>query len=257
MNRKKTLLVVFAVAVAGILILNLVGVPSRVTDEDLQRRDKISLRLEQIHADEIAAEAEVKEDTPKETEGLLVVTEEKKEEDMWPETAPDTFKVKFECTNGEFTVECTKKWAPLGVERFYALVREGYFDDTGFFRVVPGFVVQFGLAADPAVTAQWRTKTIKDDPVTQTNAPGTLTFATSGPNSRTTQLFINLGNNARLDGMGFSPFGKVVEGMDVVKSITAKYGEQPQQPLITNQGNEYLRKNFPDMDFIKKATLEK
>lgn len=251
--KKKTFVVALVVAVVCIIVLGLVGVPSRVTDEDQQRREKVSMRLEKIQAEEKAASENAEEST--ETEAAA--TEEKKEASMWPETAPDTFKVKFECTNGEFTIECYKDWAPLGVERFYDLVRDGYFDDTGFFRVVPNFVVQFGLAADPQETAKWRTKTIKDDPVKETNAPGTITFATSGPNTRTTQLFINLGNNARLDGMGFSPFGKVVEGMDVVQKINSEYGERPQQGMITREGNEYLKKNFPNMDFIKTATLVK
>ena len=169
--------------------------------------------------------------------------------------APDTFSVQFECTNGTFVLECTKAWAPIGVQRFYDLVREGFFDDSGFFRVVPGFVVQFGLAADPKATAKWRSKMLKDDPVIESNKEASICFATSGPNSRTSQLFINLGNNARLDGMGFAPFGKVTSGMDVVRAITAKYGEQPHQGQITMNGTEYLRKNFPEMDFIKTATL--
>jgi peptidyl-prolyl cis-trans isomerase A (cyclophilin A) len=255
------LLAGLAIASVCIIVLNVVGVPSRITDEDQQRRDKVSLRLEKIHAEEIAVAEEsgaaATEAAPQDSETAAEKPEEKKEDTMWPETAPDTFKVKFECTNGEFTVECTKKWAPLGVERFYQLVREGFFDNAGFFRVVPNFVVQFGLAADPQVTAKWRTKTLKDDPVVQTNAPGTLTFATSGPNSRTTQLFINLANNARLDGMGFSPFGKVIEGMDVVQKINSEYGERPQQGMITAEGSAYLKKNFPNLDYITKATLVK
>ncbi len=260
MKRINMLLAGLAIASICIVVLNVVGVPSRITDEDQQRRDKVSLRLEKIHAEEVAAAEESgaeKESAPQDSETAAEKPEEKKEDAMWPETAPDTFKVKFECTNGEFTVECTKDWAPLGVERFYQLVREGFFDDAGFFRVVPNFVVQFGLASDPQVTAKWRTKTLKDDPVKQTNAPGTLTFATSGPNSRTTQLFINLANNARLDGMGFSPFGKVIEGMDVVQKINSEYGERPQQGMITREGSSYLRKNFPNLDYITKATLVK
>jgi peptidyl-prolyl cis-trans isomerase A (cyclophilin A) len=173
----------------------------------------------------------------------------------WPAEAPDTFSVQFDCTNGTFVMECTKAWAPVGVQRFYDLVREGFFDDSGFFRVVPGFVVQFGLAADPKATAKWRAKMLKDDPVIESNREASVCFATSGPNSRTSQLFINLGNNARLDGMGFAPFGKVTSGMDVVRAITAKYGEQPHQGQITANGTEYLKKNFPEMDFIKTATL--
>ena len=172
-----------------------------------------------------------------------------------PAVAPDTFRVQFECTNGTFVVECTKAWAPIGVQRFYDLVREGFYDGASFFRVVPGFVVQFGLAADPKATAKWKAKELKDDPVKESNKEGTITFATRGPNTRTSQLFINLADNARLDGMGFSAFGKVIAGMDVVRKITAKYGEQPNQQLITMDGAEYLSKNFPEMDGIKKATI--
>jgi len=256
MIKNRTLLIALFIAVVCVLGLNLLGTPSRVTDEDQRLRDKVAIRLDKIVAEEVAADNDLNNNASAPT-GTPDAATEKKDDDMWPETAPDTFKVKFECTNGEFTVECFKEWAPLGVERFYQLVREGYFDDTGFFRVVPNFVVQFGLAADPQVTAKWRTKSITDDPVKQTNAPGTITFATSGPNSRTTQLFINLVDNKRLDGMGFSPFGKVIEGMDVVKKINPEYGERPQQGMITAEGNAYLKKNFPKMDFIKKATLVK
>ncbi len=266
MNRKKTLVLALALTIAGILVLNVLGVPSRVPRDEQERRDSVRLRLEQIHADtavdesidaivdEVVEEA-VAEVTATVEEASSEEPETEKEDDMWPETAPDVFKVKFECTNGEFIVECHKDWAPLGVERFYQLVREGFYNDAGFFRVVPGFVVQFGLAADPEVTAKWRTNTIKDDPVKETNAPGTVTFATSGPNSRTTQIFINLGNNAGLDQQGFSPFGKVIEGMDVVNGITSEYGQQPQQPMIVREGNSYLRKNFPNMDYIVTASL--
>jgi peptidyl-prolyl cis-trans isomerase A (cyclophilin A) len=172
-----------------------------------------------------------------------------------PAQAPDQFKVAFTCSNGQFLVEVHKDWAPLGVQRFYELVKSGYFDEARFFRVVPGFVVQFGMAADPAVGAKWFGSDIKDDPVKETNAPGTITFATSGPNSRTTQLFINLGNNARLDGMGFAPFGKVIEGMEVVKAITSQYGEKPDQGRIRQQGNAYLKADFPNLDYIERARV--
>ena len=175
----------------------------------------------------------------------------------WPAEAPDTFRVQFECTNGTFVLECTKAWAPIGVQRFYDLVREGFYDGAAFFRVVPGFVVQFGLAADPKATAKWRVKQLKDDPVKESNKEASMCFATSGPNSRTSQVFINLGDNARLDGMGFAPFGKIIAGMDVVRKITPKYGEQPNQGMITMEGAAYLKKNFPEMDGIKKATLIK
>ncbi len=175
----------------------------------------------------------------------------------WPTTVPDVYKIKFETTAGDFVVEVHKDWAPLGAERFYQLCKEGFYDNSAFFRVIPGFVAQFGLAADPAVTAQWKSQNLQDDPVKQSNAPGYLTFATAGPNTRTTQLFINYGNNANLDGMGFAAFGKVIEGMDSVKKINSSYGERPRQDLVTSQGDEYISKFFPDITKIKKTSLLK
>ncbi len=169
--------------------------------------------------------------------------------------APDSFQVKFSTTQGEFVVQVTRSWAPLGADRFYNLVRHGFFTDAAFFRVVPGFIIQFGLNANPQVNAVWRTANIKDDKVTQSNKAGTITFATAGPNTRTTQLFINFGNNAFLDGQGFSPFGEVISGMDVVQKLYAGYGEKPDQGAITTQGKAYLDKNFPKLDCIKSATI--
>lgn len=169
--------------------------------------------------------------------------------------APDSFQVKFSTTQGEFVVQVTRSWAPLGADRFYNLVRHGFFTDAAFFRVVPGFIIQFGLNADPQVNTVWRTANIKDDKVTQSNKAGTITFATAGPNTRTTQLFINFGNNAFLDGQGFSPFGEVISGMDVVQKLYAGYGEKPDQGAITTQGKAYLDKNFPKLDCIKSATI--
>src|SRR5271165_3808207 len=129
--------------------------------------------------------------------------------------APAEFKVNFTTTAGDFVVDVHRDWAPLGADRFYNLVRRGFFTNAAFFRVVPGFVVQFGLNADPAVNKAWHDANIHDDPVKQSNKRGTLVFATAGPNTRTTQFFINFGDNARLDAMGFAPFGEIVEGMDV------------------------------------------
>jgi len=169
--------------------------------------------------------------------------------------APDTFQVKFTTTKGDFVVEVTRAWAPLGADRFYNLVKHGFFTDAAFFRVVPGFIIQFGLSADPNVNKVWRSANIRDDRVTERNSPGTITFATAGPNTRTTQLFINFGNNTFLDGQGFSPFGRVVSGMDVVQKLYSGYGERPDQGAITTQGKAYLDKNFPNIDSIKTATL--
>lgn len=169
--------------------------------------------------------------------------------------APAVFKAKFTTTAGDFVVEVHRDWAPLGADRFYNLIRYGYFTNAAFFRVVPGFVVQFGLSADPAVNKVWDAATIQDDPVVQSNKRGSLVFATAGPNTRTTQLFINYGDNARLDGMGFAPFGTVVDGMDVVDKIFPGYRESPRQNLITEQGDAYLKANFPHMDKIKLARI--
>ncbi|MGH9736976.1 MAG: peptidylprolyl isomerase [Candidatus Acidiferrales bacterium] len=169
--------------------------------------------------------------------------------------APDVYDVKFDTTRGDFVVQVTRAWAPIGADRFYNLVKHGYFTGAAFFRVVPGFIVQFGLSADPAVNRVWRSANIKDDPVTQSNKRGTLTFATAGPNTRTTQLFINFADNAGLDRQGFAPFGLVTSGMDVVDKLYSGYGERPDQGAITTQGAAYLEKNFPKLDTIKSATI--
>jgi peptidyl-prolyl cis-trans isomerase A (cyclophilin A) len=177
------------------------------------------------------------------------------------EKAPDSFKVRFDTSKGDFTIEVTRSLAPNGADRFYNLVRSGYFKDVEFFRVIPGFMCQFGIHGDPKVAAAWRDAQIPDDPVKASNLRGAITFATAGPNTRTTQLFINFADNGNLDGMGFSPFGKVTEGMDIVDKIYAEYGEGfprgkgPDQGRIQEQGNAYLKKDFPNLDFIKSATI--
>ena len=171
------------------------------------------------------------------------------------EPAPATFKVTFDTSKGPFVVEVHRDWAPLGADRFYELVKTGFFTDARFFRIVKGFVVQFGINKDPDVEAKWRAQNIQDDPVKESNKRGYLTYATAGPNTRTTQLFINLADNAQLDGQGFAPFAQVVDGMDVVENLYAGYGEQPQQPLIESQGNQYLQSQFPQLDYIKSAKI--
>ena len=164
--------------------------------------------------------------------------------------------MQFTTTKGDFVLEVHRDWAPLGADRFYNLVRNGFFTNAAFFRVVPGFIVQFGLGPNPAVNRAWENAKFKDDPVTQSNKRGTLTFATAGPNTRTTQLFINFRDNAGLDTQGFAPFGEVVEGMDtVVDKISSAYGERPQQDKITNEGDAYVAKNFPNIDKIKLAKI--
>jgi len=175
--------------------------------------------------------------------------------------APDVFKVRFETTKGPFVVEVTRAWAPNGADRVYNLVSNGFYDDTRFFRVVSGFMTQFGINGDPAVGAAWKTATISDDPVSQSNVRGTVTFAMRGPNTRTTQLFINTVDNMRLDNMGFSPVGRVIEGMEVVDKLYAGYGEGrprgrgPDQMRIQSEGNAYLDELFPDLDSIRTARI--
>jgi len=170
--------------------------------------------------------------------------------------APAAYRAKFETSAGDFTIEVTRAWAPLGADRLYNLIKNGFYDGDRFFRVVPGFVVQFGLNGNPTVSAAWRHATIQDDPVTQHNATGTLVFATAGPNTRTTQLFINYADNLTLDTRGFAPLGTVVEGMDVVQKIFPGYAQQPDQGMIESQGNDYLSQAFPKLDFIKKASIQ-
>jgi peptidyl-prolyl cis-trans isomerase A (cyclophilin A) len=171
------------------------------------------------------------------------------------EFEPGVYKVRFDTSKGPFVVEVHPKWAPLGAARFGELVDAKFFDGARFFRVVPNFVVQFGLAAEPALTKKWD-KSFKDDPVSQTNGMGTLAFATMGPETRTSQIFINLRSNQSLDSQGFAPFAKVVEGMGVVEALYSGYGELPNQQLITKQGNAYLNAKFPKLDYIKSARRE-
>jgi peptidyl-prolyl cis-trans isomerase A (cyclophilin A) len=178
------------------------------------------------------------------------------------EKAPDTFQAKFTTTKGEFVIEVTRDWAPNGADRFYNMVKIGYLNNVAFFRNIEGFMVQFGINGDPAVNKKWKVSNIKDDPVVESNKPGYVTFAQSGaPNSRSTQVFINFGDNSRLDQDRFAPFGRVVEGMDVVKKLYNGYGEGaprglgPDQTRVQAEGNAYLKKSFPKLDYIKKAEI--
>ena len=176
---------------------------------------------------------------------------------------PDDLKVKFTTTHGDFVVEVHRDWAPLGADRFYNLVRAKFFNDVAFYRFVPNFIVQFGVAPSPAVNAIWEKAPIKDDPVKQHNTKGTLTYAMGGPNTRTTEFFINLRDNtAALDSQGFAPIGSVVEGMDIVEGLYSGYGEMadmggrgPRQDLAHSQGKAYLDKNFPKLDLIKSTVV--
>lgn len=180
------------------------------------------------------------------------------------EQAPESFKVKLTTTKGDITIQVSRALSPNGVDRFYNLVKNGYFTDVAFFRVIEGFMGQFGIHGDPKVAAAWRSANIQDDPVKGSNIRGAITFAKSGaPNSRSTQFFINLKDNPNLDTMGFSPFGKVIEGMDVMDKINNEYGEGapggrgPAQGRVQQEGNAYLKKDFPRLDYIKSATILK
>lgn len=178
-----------------------------------------------------------------------------------PQQAPATYRARFETSKGAFTVEVTRAWAPLGADRFYQLVSSGYFDNTRFFRVVEGFMAQFGAHGDPEVNAAWEKLPIPDDPVVQSNKRGFITFAMAGPDTRTTQVFINLVDNVNLDGMGFAPFGQVIEGMAAVDSLYAAYGDGPpsgfgpDQNMIFSRGNAYLERYYPKLDFIRSARI--
>ena len=174
--------------------------------------------------------------------------------------APAVYRASFQTTKGTFVVTVHRAWAPLGADRFYNLVRAHFFDGVRFFRVVTGFVVQFGISPDPAVSRAWQNANIKDDPVKASNTAGTITYADAGPNTRTTQVFINLANNAsNLDRMGFSPFGRVTSGMNVVNRLYAGYDDQPtnDQQQMTSQGDAFLRKHFPKLDRIVSARISK
>ena len=178
-------------------------------------------------------------------------------------TAPETYKVKMTTTKGDIVIEVNRVWSPNGADRFYNLVKNGFYDDVRFFRVLSGFMAQFGIHGDPEIQKFWREASIPDDKVTKSNTRGMITYAKTGaPNSRSTQLFINYGDNSNLDSQGFSPFGLVVSGMDVVDRLYADYGEGaprgrgPDQMQLQTQGNAYLAKSFPKLDYIKTARIQ-
>jgi peptidyl-prolyl cis-trans isomerase A (cyclophilin A) len=175
--------------------------------------------------------------------------------------APAIYKVRFDTSKGAFVLEVHRAWAPNGADRFYNLVKNGFYDNDRFFRVISGFMVQFGINGDPRISAAWQNANIPDDPVRESNKRGYITFATAGPHTRTTQVFINYADNQGLDSQGFSPFGRVVSGINVVDALYAGYGEGapqgqgPEQDRVQKEGNAYLMKDFPKLDYIKKATI--
>lgn len=181
---------------------------------------------------------------------------------VWSERAPQTFRVRIETSKGSFVIEAHRDWAPIGADRFYNLARERFFDNSRFFRVRAGFIVQFGIASDPAIANAWKNQAMHDDAVKQTNTRGFVAYAMTGPDTRTTQLYINLSDNSRLDAEGFAPIGKVIEGMDVVDQLFAGYGENAgggmrggKQGGIFEGGNAYLDREFPKLDRLIRAVM--
>jgi peptidyl-prolyl cis-trans isomerase A (cyclophilin A) len=196
-------------------------------------------------------------ETKKEEPKKEAVVEPKKE------TVPEVFNLNLDTSKGEVVVEIHRDWAPKGVDHLYSLVKLGFYDDSRFYRYVQNFIVQFGINGDPKMNNRWKDVSLPDDPFKETNAKGTLTYATAGPRTRSTQLFFNLRNNKDLDKQGFTPLGKVTKGMAVVESFYKGYGDMPQQggqgpdpDRIEAQGTEYLLARFPKLDFIKKATIQ-
>ena len=182
--------------------------------------------------------------------------------DFWRQKAPEVFNARFDTSKGSFVIEAHRSWAPLGVDRFYNLVRAGFFDDSRFFRVRAGFIAQFGIPGDPTVASAWRNRAMKDDPVRQSNVRGSVGYAMTGPDTRTTQLYINLSDNSRLDADGFAPIGRVISGMDIVDTLYAGYGEDAgggmrggKQGRIFEGGSAYLDRDFPKLDRLVRATI--
>jgi len=184
------------------------------------------------------------------------------QDSFWKRPSPSVYRVRIQTTKGDFVLEVTRSQAPLGADRFYHLVQAGFYDNSRFYRVIAGRFVQFGIAGDPKIAQVWRDASFPDDPVRASNVRGTFAFAMTGPNARTTQIYINTGDQSRLDKMGFAPFGKVVEGMDVVDSLYSGYGERSgggmrggHQGKLFEEGNAYLDREFPQLDKVIRAKI--
>lgn len=244
---------VFAALAVALTVLH----PFKPSPLSAEHRNAAAAAVERVERIELA-QAEVESGAPASEEAAGDAGE-----------APEVFRVRFECGHGEFVAEFRRDWAPLGVQRVYDLVEDGFFEEARFFRVIDGFMAQFGIAGDPAMQAKWREKPIGVEPVKQSNTRGMITFAMAGQataplqttDNRTTQLFINFGDNSNLDNMGFAPVGRVVEGMDVVDAIYSGYGEGaprgrgPEQGRLQSQGNAYLEAEFPNLSYIERAVI--
>jgi len=253
MKTKRFASIYLMLAAAAIFSIFLAGCTTEPKPEEAAKEEAAPPPAEEPA--ETAKEPEPEPEPPKPAPAETAAKKSLLNPSALKETAPEVFRTKWETSKGDVIIEVTRSWAPKGADRFYNLVKNGFFDECRFFRVVPNFIVQVGMHPDPKVSRAWADARITDDPVTKTNRKGTITFATSGPNTRTTQLFINYKANAFLDGQGFAPFGAVVEGMDIVDGIYAGYGEGPDQGMIRAQGNKYLNEKFPKLDYIKKATI--
>ena len=267
MKEKFVTIAVILAVLGGVTAFNIYVRPSADSEEDLEAREQAEEKIEEgkVLAEELKEEgaakaAETEATTPADaaapaSTGAYVPVYLA----GWPEKAPDNFKLNFVTSKGDFVIEADKSWAPLGTERLYQLARESYFNEVRFFRVIPGFMAQFGLSGDPRANKYWDRKNLRDETVTQSNLRGYVTFARAGPNTRSTQLFINFGDNSRLDnsnGFGFPPIGKVIEGMGVVDQLYGGYNNPvPDQGQITRRGNAYLEENYPKLDYIVRVEL--
>jgi len=238
----------FIVAIIGVNTLQ----PSRITEQRMEEQAEAQRQLEEANkTPSLKEQFEAKLDEavssdPNASNPAMIAAA----------TPADAFQVEFQCSNGTFIVEVYPEWAPIGAEQFRQIIEAGIYNEARFFRVIPGFVVQWGIPGDPELAAEWDQKTMQDEAVKTSNVRGTITYAKSqAPNSRSSQVFINFRDNTQLDGMGFSPFGKVVKGMDVVEAINAQYREEPDQGEIQSKGNAYLKEYFPKLDYIKEAKI--
>ncbi len=256
MKKNQIITVAAVVAFVGLLLFINRHEPARVSEQQAKEAAEAKKLLEEAEGEKPTfkdqIQKRIEEMANAEKPGSNTVAPASTE----TAAAAPPYQVEFQCSNGTFIVEVHPEWAPIGAEQFRKVIEAGIYNEARFFRVVPGFVVQWGIPGDPEKAAEWEKRTIQDEAVTTSNVRGTITYAKSGaPNSRTSQVFINFGDNSNLDGMGFSPFGKVVKGMEVVDAIHSESREKPDQGEITNRGNAYLKEYFPKLDYIKEAKI--
>jgi len=241
---------VVAAFIGGLLFINR-HEPARVSEQQAKEAADAKKLIEQTQEQKLSLEEAIRKQAAKLRESTV-----EKPTEVMTAAAVNPYQVEFECSNGTFVVEVHPEWAPIGAEQFRKIIEAGIYNEARFFRVIPRFIVQWGIPGDPEMAAEWDKRNIQDEPVRTSNVRGTITFAKSGaPNSRTSQVFINFGDNTNLDGRGFSPFGKVVKGMEVVEKINAEHREDPDQGQITARGNAYLKEAYPKLDYIKSAKI--